>query len=246
MTELAKRVNPRVVLLVGLALAAVVVLRRARGQGEGEAIVDPGMPLGGVPAPGFGDEGFADESTTPLTIPLPPQGGVIVVPGFDPIVYEPPPPAADTPAAPTPGHARGAWFGGQFWTPGERKQFRTWWRAWRRRQRKPYGEGAWERFLAKNPDLARALGFPVIPPPPAPAPAPQPIPSPGTPQGTSSRDVGTGGQTLAPAPGNRRAAVEAPRVIRPSRPPAARILPHTPATRPGARLERRRRARARR
>lgn len=223
MNELKKRITPRTVILVGLALAAVIVLRRAGFGGGGDSapeIIDPGVPLGGLPAPGFGEDAFDDESTTPLTIPLPPQGGVIIVPGFDPILYEPPPPPGSTPppkpAQPSkPKRAKGAWWGGQFWTPNERKEFRAFWERWRRRKKKGAGEGAWEKFLASKPGLAAALGFPVIPRPGNPA----TIPDPGTaPQSTASstRDVGAGGQTLAAAPGNRRAVVEAPRIVRPN------------------------------
>jgi hypothetical protein len=162
-----RRLHPRVLAGALVALAVAVVYLRNRGGGGGGGgggpLIDPLAPVTGD----FGgslDPSLVDTSAggpaQPITIPLPAEGGIIWLPGEDPIVINPQHDPTTPPTTPT---VKPLFHFGRYWRPGQIEAFRRLW-AQRWRQHHPKASSkqvqtAWVAFLAGHPGIAAYFGL---------------------------------------------------------------------------------------
>lgn len=123
----------------------------------GEAISFPAGQL----VPITGDEHLAPSG--PITIPAPPEGGVVIVPGLDePIVFNPaplpPPDEADPPPTPAPTIPTISYFG-QTWTKDMKWNFLHTWKIRRRDAGRNWGVSAWNTWLLLHLAIKKFFGF---------------------------------------------------------------------------------------
>lgn len=209
MPEALRRVNPRYLAAAAVALGLFIWFRRDEGGGE----APPDGVFSPIP-PGIEEE---LPVSGPITIPLPPQGGVIVSPSgdFDPIIYEPPkpaeppaPPAGPKPSQPKPSGPKFLFRFGRYWRPNQLPAFHA---AWTRRHKGKDTRAAWHTYLRRHPGVARFFGLAVPPPANRGAAAPKRGSKPSTVRTVSGAKVVTSRKLRDPIPRRPKGARRQPR-----------------------------------